>query len=142
MSDTHQPVAALIAGWRALLAVSTVTTLAPGGVHNDLPQSGPFPAIRLWARAKPVGAIASDAVWEADVEIWIYSEYSGDKEALAIAEVVVGLVNPTALTAVLDGWTAIVTGLEDVAEMANEEIAGKRVRAWVVAYHLSLERAA
>ena len=139
MTDTAQPIAALLTGVYTALNVSSVTALATGGVHNELPPTPTYPCVRLWARGKPVGPLAGHSVWEAEVEVWIYSLYSGDQQALAIAEVVGGLLHYQPLTT--PGWTTILVAWEDLFSAADEDLGGQALKAWVLSFTVHLERA-
>ena len=139
MTDTAQPIAALLDGVFAAVNVPSATALATGGIYNDLPPNPTYPCVRLWARGKPVGPIAGSSVWEADVEIWIYSLYSGDVEALALAEVIGGLLHYQTLTT--PGWNTVLVAWEDLFSAADEDLEGQPLKAWVLSFRVHLERA-
>jgi hypothetical protein len=95
--------------------------------------------VRLWARGKPVGPIAGHSIWEADAEVWTYSLFSGDAEALALAEVIAGLLHYQPLT--LDGWTSHLVAMEDLFSAADEDLEGQPLKAWILSFRVHLERA-
>jgi hypothetical protein len=139
MSSDH-PVLALLVGLGALVNVAPVTSLATGGVHNDVPEQPTYPLVRVWARARPIGPMGGDSVWEADVEFWVLSRYGGDKEALAIATALTArFANGQQLT--VTGWRVIEFELQDLYPAGDEEIGGVKVKQWVLPFRGQLERA-
>ena len=140
MTDVAQPVAAVLAGLKRVATTPAISALVPGGVRNDLPPSPTYPAVRLWARGKPVGPIAGASVWDVNVEIWIYSTASGDAEALAIAEAIDGELKAHGLT--LDGWAAVVVAWEDLFPAGDEDLNGVPLKAWVMAFTVRVDQVA
>lgn len=138
MTDTAQPIGAFLAAVKVALAVPSVTALALGGIYNDLPQAPIYPCLRLWGRGKPIGGFGGHRVWDADVEVWIYSMYAGDSEAVAISEAVSTILHFGSLT--LDGWTASIVTLDDMYPAGDEELNGRKVKTWVLAFRARLER--
>lgn len=139
MTLTAQPIRELLAGLLTRLTIDEILALTPGGIVNDIPQGTTYPCLRLWARGKPVGALAGHGVWDCDVEIWIYSQYAGDEQALQLADLVAARLHYQPLA--VDGWTVVITSLEDVYPLEPEEIEGIKVRPWVLAFRVQMERA-
>jgi hypothetical protein len=85
-----------------LSADATLTSLATGGVHNDIPEGAAYPHV-LISRATETpyhtfGGPTTGVGWSNKIRIHTYSRYQGDKEALEIQGRIVALLNFQPLT--------------------------------------------
>jgi hypothetical protein len=102
--------------YAVLSADSTLTTLASGGVHNDVPEGQDYPHV-LIARATELprhvlGGASSGLGWKNIIRIHVYSRYQGDKEVLEIWERIVALLNFQTLT--IAGYTSVLSKVESM----------------------------
>ncbi len=140
MSLTSHPLDDVIAAAADAADVAAVRALATGGVFNDVPQDTPRPYVVLRGRAKPIGPMAGNSVWEIELEAAIYSDYAGDHQALLIAGAVGDQLDQKSL--VVAGWTMIgAVVLEDLYPLDDHDFEGQAIKQWVLLFRLHVERA-
>lgn len=81
---------------------ATLDTLAPGGVHNDVPDGQAFPHVLISKATETpwhtFGGATSGLGWKNIIRVHVFSRYQGDLEGLQILERVVTLLNYQPLT--------------------------------------------
>lgn len=117
------PVAAAV---MTALNVSDVTTLATGGIHDDVPQGVAFPLVLFDLNEKPITRFGTrpglDGMWELSLRLHIYSQYAGWKEARAILEACIArLVLPLTVS----GLACYAQFIEDAQQLPDQNLAGE-----------------
>jgi hypothetical protein len=88
--------------WSALHLDPTLTTLAPGGVWDCVPQDPTFPYLRIAELVETPEDTAGEKRRQVGFTVHVFSTYAGLREAYDIADRVIALVRYTPLT--LAGW--------------------------------------
>ena len=89
------PVAVALYG---VLNVGSLTTLATGGVYDDIPQSVTFPFVLVEVQERDVRGFGLGGLPECTVRLRVYSTYQGWKEAQSILSQAITLLKDVALT--------------------------------------------
>jgi hypothetical protein len=88
--------------YAVLSADATLTGLATGGVHNDIPDGSAYPHVLISKATETpwhtFGGASSGLGWKDIIRIHVYSRYAGDLEAMQIHERIVTLLNFQPLT--------------------------------------------
>ena len=127
----------------ALLNVSVVTSLAPGGVRDDVPQAPTFPFVWLELREQDIRGFGTGGLPEVELRVHTFSRYEGMKDAQAINAKVIELLRDQALSAVTltaSGYkqAGLITYRETVP-LPDEELHGVKVRELVSIFTLWVE---
>jgi len=141
--SAQHPLADITAALIAKLRVSSLLSLALGGVVNELPQSPAvvtLPVVRVVVRGKPIGPIAGASIWDCEAEIDSFSDYAGDLQNFAIMSEVMALLNLQVL--VVDGWTVPQLSLADPFDVEDEQVNGKKVKCKKSPFHMTVRAAA
>lgn len=102
--------------YAVLSADATLTSLATGGVHNDIPDGQAYPHV-LISRATEtprhtLGGLNAGIGWSDIIRIHVYSRYQGDREAMLIDERITALLNFQALT--VAGYSSVIIEREEM----------------------------
>jgi hypothetical protein len=108
--------------YAVLSADATLTGLATGGVHNDIPDGQSYPHV-LISRATETpwhtfGGASSGLGWKNIIRIHVYSRYQGDTEAMRIHERIVSLLNFQPLT--VSGYTVSICEYEQMRLLVED----------------------
>lgn len=95
MSLSLAPVSAAV---YSALHVAALTTLAPGGVHDDVPQSASFPWVLYEVQERDVRGFGGGALPEVDLRVRVFSTYPGKNEAQRIIAKAIELLKDQTLT--------------------------------------------
>lgn len=100
--------------YAVLSADATLTGLATGGIHNDVPDGEIYPHVLISKAVETAwntfGPATSGLGYKNIIRIHIYSRYQGDSEALAILGRIVALLNFQPLT--VSGYTSALVEYE------------------------------
>ena len=97
-----EPAAEAIYG---LLNVSAMTTLATGGVYQDVPQDTSFPYLAFEVRENDTNGTFGQIFYSMGVDIHCYSQYEGNQQADTIINKAVQLL--TYQTPSMSNFTAL-----------------------------------
>jgi len=97
-----EPAAEAIYG---LLNVSAMTTLATGGVYQDVPQDTSFPYVAFEVRENDTNGTFGQIFYSMGVDIHCYSQYEGNQQADTIISKAVQLL--TYQTPSMSNFTAL-----------------------------------
>lgn len=123
-----------------VLNVSSLTTLATGGIYDDLPQGTSFPCVWYEVNERDVRGLGTGALPEVELRVHVFSQYEGMKEAQAIASQAITLLKDQALT--VTGWTHCGhVFYDETVAFHNEHIQGVRVREMVAVFRIYVEAA-
>jgi hypothetical protein len=113
---------------------ATLTNLATGGVHNDIPDGQAYPHVLISKATETpwhtFGTATTGLGWRNIIRVHVYSRYQGDKEAMEIHERVVSLLNFQPLT--VTGYTQVSCEyeqmrllVEDVEKIETRHLVGE-----------------
>jgi hypothetical protein len=145
MEDTLQtlalgPVSEAIA---SALDVPSVTDLATGGVWSDVPQGASYPAIVFeLSERQQLGGLGTKPgdgrLPEIGIRLHVYSQYAGWDEAHRIlSAAIAALADPPDVS----GWSAWAIFWDDTTPVADEVVAGVKVKELVANGRLYVEAA-
>lgn len=141
MSPSYSPLGAVSVGVYAALNVSAVTTLATGGVFDDVPQQVEFPFVLFEvAEAAQWGGFGTkagvDALPEIDLRVHVYSQYQGFKEAQAVMVQVIKALVPTPTVSGYSSWAIF---HDETTAFGDEVVAGQKCKELVARFRLYVE---
>ncbi|HWB15972.1 MAG TPA: DUF3168 domain-containing protein [Vicinamibacterales bacterium] len=143
MEDLLQTVALgpVSAGIYAALNVPRLTSLATGGIWTDVPQGATYPAVLFdVTETQQLGGFGTKPgvgmLPEIALRIHVYSQYAGFDEAHRILSVVKSLL---ADAPDVDGWSSWAIFWDDVIPLADEVVAGVKVKELVANARLFVE---
>jgi hypothetical protein len=131
------------AGVYTVLNVGALTTLAPGGVGDDVAQGTGFPFVLFEVHEKALGGFGTKpglgTLPEIDLRVHVFSTFQGWSEAQAVMGKVIELLrDPPAVT----GYASWAIFHDDTIPLADQEIAGVKVKELVAIFRLYVELAA
>lgn len=128
-------------GLYAALNVAAVTSLALGGVGDDIGQGTLFPFVLYEVHEKPVMHMGSQPgrsgqLPQVDVLVHVFSQYGGLKEAQTVMDAVIGaLVSPPAVT----GYASWAIFHDETINIGDQLVAGVKVKELVARFRLFVE---
>lgn len=130
------PVSAAIYGQ---LNVAALTTLAPGGICDDVAQNTGYPFVFYEVSEQPRGGFGTEAgtdLLEIDLTVHVYSQYEGLLEAQTVmAKVIERLRDPITVTGMAN-WAVF---HDATIPVGDELIAGVKVKELVAKFRLYVE---
>lgn len=130
------PLSAIATALYAALNVDDLLALAPGGVHDDVPQAPTFPFVLLDLQATFTGGLGTtwsrgNGCWELPLRLHIYSQYEGWQEAQHILSGIVTLMDAGLP---MDGsdYTVSATFNDDAIQLPDQLIAGVKCKELVL----------
>lgn len=138
------PLSAIATALYAALTVDDLLALAPGGVHDDVPQAPTFPFVLFDLQATFTGGLGTtwsrgNGCWELPLRIHIYSQYEGWQEAQGILAAIVTLIDD-GLSA--GDYTVSATFNDDAVQLPDQLIAGVKCKELVLNGRIYTEVAA
>ena len=120
------------------LNVAAMTALAPGGVHDDVPQPAVFPFVLLELRERDLRGLGTGSLPEVEISVHAFSTSEGMKDAQAIAAKAVELLKDAALT--VTGFTqAGRVFYDETIPLPDQLVNGVKCHELVVRFRLYLE---
>jgi hypothetical protein len=125
----------------AALDVPILTDVAPGGVWTDIPQAATWPAVLVdVTENQQLGGFGTKPgvglLPEIAIRVHVYSQYAGWDEAQRVLAVVKYLLaDPPAI----DGWSGWAIFWDDAIPLADEIVAGQKVKELVANARLYVE---
>lgn len=129
------------AGIYTALNVLAVTSLATGGVGDDIAQGTGFPFVLFTVHERPIAHMGSQPgrsgqLPEIDLTISVFSQYGGMREAQAVMDAVIGaLVVPP----VVAGYSSWAIFHDETLNLGDQLIAGSKVKELVARFRLFAE---
>ncbi len=119
------------------LNVSALTTLAPGGVGDDIAQLTSRPSLLYEVQERNLGGLGqkpgTGRTMEIDIRLHVFSEAQGFIEAQQIMAVAIGLLRDAPAVTGYGSWAIF---HDDTIPLADEEIAGVKVKELVSIWRL------
>ena len=106
------------------LNVAAITSALGCAVYDDVTQGAAFPYLRISTPSGIPWDTFGKAGKERVIEVHVFSQYRGRKEAQDILDQVIALLQYQALT--ISGHTTIVVNYEQDLDGEDEEIGGKK----------------
>jgi hypothetical protein len=138
---SYTPLSPVSAAIFAALNVAAVTSLAPGGVADDIAQASAFPFVLYTvSEAQQLGGFGTKpgagALPEIEVQIHVFSEYGGFAEAQAVmAQVLKLLADPPAVA----GYSSWAIFHDSTTPFSDQIVGGVKVKELVAMLRLYVE---
>lgn len=138
---SYSALAPASAGLYAALNVPAVTSLALGGVGDDIGQGTAFPFVLFEVHETPIGHLGSQPgrsgqLPQIDVLVHVFSQYGGMKDAQAVMAAVIGaLVSPPAVT----GYASWAIFHDSTINLGDQLVAGVKVKELVARFRWFVE---
>jgi hypothetical protein len=132
------------AGVYTVLNVAALTTLAPGGVGDDIAQGTGYPFVLYEVHERALGGFGTkpglSQLPEIDLRVHVFSTYQGWSEAQAVMSQVIALLtaNPPTVT----GYGSWAIFHDETIALADQVIAGVKVKELVAIFRLYVEAGA
>jgi len=137
---SYSALSAVSAGVYAALNVSAVTSLATGGVGDDVAQGTGFPFVLYEVSEIPEGGIGSrpglGQLPMVDLMVRVFSKYEGMYEAQTIMNQVIGALATPPTVSGYSSWAIFHDGTFPVGD---ETVAGVKVKELVARFRLYVE---
>lgn len=136
---------ASVAVFTALNVSSLTSSLAPGGVHEVLPQGVTYPAVLFsLAEGRQLGGLGtkpgSGQLPEIELRVHVFDDYHGLKRCQAAMSEVVRLVTAGPLTVSGYRFCGGETFYDDALPLRDEVVAGERVQELVANFRFYVEQ--
>ena len=123
-----------------VLNVAALTTVAPGGVFDDVPQTPTFPFVWYEVQERERRGFGAGSLPEVELRVHAYSTFTGASEAQSIMQQVIELLKDTSLT--VSGYAhAGQVFYDETVPLADELLNGVRVRELVASFRIYVEEA-
>ena len=121
------------------LNVAALTTLAPGGIVDDVAQGTSFPFVWYEVReSRDVRGFGTGGLPEIELRVHTFSQYEGMKEAQAINQKVIELLRDQAIT--VTGYDqAGLCFYDETVPLPDEELNGVKVKELVSFFRIYVE---
>lgn len=120
-----------------LLMVSSWTSLCAGGLHTDIPQSAAFPHAILKSQEVAMDWLGGHEGKEVFVDLHVYNQFEGDKEALDILGEAVRLWKYK--TPAMTSHTCLFIVHLGTRHAPDTEIAGVKTKHWQANFQVFVE---
>lgn len=123
------------------LNVAAVTTLALGGVGDDIAQGTGYPFVLFEVHEKPMGGFGtkpgvSGQLPQIDLLLHVFSKWAGLKEAQAVMDAAIGaLATPPAVI----GYASWAIFHDDTIDLGDQLVGGVKVKELVARFRLFVE---
>lgn len=130
------------------LTVAAVTTLATGGVSDDIAQGTAFPFVLFVVLPRPASGLGSQPgrsgfVSDVTVRVHTFSQYGGGHEAQAITDAVIGALlvafDATSPTVTIVGYKTCDLVWTDTSEPFDSIVSGVKVKEVVAQFSMRVE---
>lgn len=138
--STHLAASPVAEALFALLTLdATLEALAPGGIHDDVPQDPTYPHVWLELLTETDRrGLGTGSLPELELRVHVFAVYPGKRTAQAIVDRVIALLKDTALT--ITGWTqAGLVFYDSTTTLAPDELDGVTVHELVAAFRIYAE---
>lgn len=120
------------------LNVASLTTLAPGGVHDDVPQPPTFPFVLFEVQEREMRGLGTGGLPEVTLRVHAFSTAEGPKEAQSIIAKAIELLKDQAVT--VTGYTQCGRVFYDESLLlADQAINGVKCHELVAAFRIYVE---
>ncbi len=122
------------------LNVAALTSLAPGGVSDDIAQLTGYPFVLFEVHEKALGGFGTKPglgqLPEIDLRVHVFSTFQGYSEAQAVmGQVIALLADPPTVT----GYRSWAIFHDQTITLSDQEIAGRKVKELVGLFRLYVE---
>ncbi len=142
----YSPLSPVSAGVYTALNVPALLALAPGGVHDDVPQGTTFPCVRFELSEEYAPAFGGHSgsgpgsMSRLRLRCSVYSQYAGMKEAQGIVAMLRQLIDgPLTPTIVATGYTVWAAFCQQTQPVGDEVLGGVKVKELVAEWTLEVE---
>ncbi len=139
---SYSALSAVSVGVYAALNVSAVTTLATGGVGDDIAQGTGFPFVLFEVDETPKGGFGTrpgvGQLPQVDLTVHVFSKYEGMSEAQAVMNQVIGAL---ATPPTVSGYSSWAIFHDETLNLGDQLIAGIKVKELVARFRLYVELA-
>lgn len=129
------PVSAAVYG---VLNVASVTALAVGGVHDDVPQRPTYPFVWYEVQERDLRGFGTGELPEVTLRVHVFSQYAGLKQAQAVLRACVAVLKDVALTVAGYAMCGHVF-YDETVTLVDEQIAGVKVHELVASFRIYVE---
>lgn len=128
------------AGVLSALNVASVTSLATGGVNDDLPQRTAFPCVLFEVHETALGGFGTKPgtkqLPQIDLMVHVFSQFQGMSEAQAVMDAVIGAL---ATPPTVSGYSSWAIFHDDTINVGDAIVAGIKVKEIVARFRLFVE---
>jgi len=120
------------------LNVASVTSLATGGVYDDVPQPATFPFVLVDVQEREQRGFGMGGLPEVRANVHVYSTYESWSEAQSIAKACIALLKDASLT--VSGYAHCgLVFYDDTMLIPNEQINGVKCKELIAQFRIYVE---
>lgn len=128
------------AGVYTALNVAGLTALAPGGVHDDLPQNTAFPCVLFDVDDYREGGFGTKPgvkqLSRIDLRVHVFSKFAGMSEAQSVMNKVLQLLADAPTVSGYSSWAIF---HDETVNLGDQELAGVKVKELVALFRIYVE---